>query len=260
MIGWSDLHWPWVAFALLAGLVLAIFNLYLTSSVLHRSICHRGMNYGNGLKKAACIWLWTWACIPPLTWVAAHLHHHATSDTEEDPHAPGIQGFWHVTLLTWYYVPRYVRTHYTYAEARYLKPFRGDRLLHWLDVPWVSKGNFYLQIAVSLLLGPVFAAFWIGRIVPYMLLSGFTNASGHVHGDRPYDNLGTDASGLGFRLMGYLVGGETLGHNYHHRFPNSPTFKPMGFDPGFWFATRVLRGKPVRELPVAEAAPAVPVG
>jgi len=23
-------------------------------------------------------------------------------------------------------------------------------------------------------------------------------------------------------MIGFLVGGETLGHNYHHKFPNSP--------------------------------------
>jgi hypothetical protein len=53
--------------------------------------------------------------------------------------------------------------------------------------------------------------------------------------------------------MGYLTGGEPLGHNYHHRFPGSPVFRPHRFDPGYWFATAVLRGRP-RGL-VARRAP-----
>jgi fatty-acid desaturase len=45
-------------------------------------------------------------------------------------------------------------------------------------------------------------------------------------------------------VCGYLVGGEPLGHNFHHRFPTSPTFRQTGFDPGLWFSMRILRGVP----------------
>jgi stearoyl-CoA desaturase (delta-9 desaturase) len=31
---------------------------------------------------------------PPIPWVSNHRNHHAKTDTPEDPHAPGIHGFW----------------------------------------------------------------------------------------------------------------------------------------------------------------------
>jgi len=48
-----------------------------------------------------------------------------------------------------------------------------------------------------------------------------------------------------------MVGGETLGHNFHHQFPSSARFSHRAFDPGFWFATRILGGVPSRS-PVDE--------
>ena len=242
---WSSFNWQIIAYAFLAGLVICQLNLYLTTAVLHRGICHGAIVYPNWFKRAVAVWLWVAACIPPLTWVASHLHHHVTSDTEADPHSPIIKGFWHVTLLTWYYVPGYARSNWEYAENRYLKPYKNDRLLHLLDKPVISKSNFYAQMLISLVLGPAAIAFWFARIVPYMVLSGSVNAIGHKYGERKYENLATDAQTFLQKVFGYLIGGETLGHNYHHSYPNSSTFRPKAFDPGFWFATKILRGKPI---------------
>jgi hypothetical protein len=79
-----------------------------------------------------------------------------------------------------------------------------------------------------------------------MLAIGYLNAVGHTRGARRFDNLGTDAVGFGQTLVALLLAGEPLGHNYHHRFPGSATVRPGRFDPGHWFATRILRGVPVR--------------
>ena len=241
---WTSFTWLQVGLALLVGLILCHVNLYLTSSVLHRGLCHGAIIYPGWLKRTVAAWLWLTACVPPLTWIASHLHHHAHSDTEKDPHAPSIKGFWKVLLLTWYYVPAWSRSNWEYAQRRYLNTYRNDRLLHFLDASNVANTNFYLQVFISIALGPVFIMFWLARIVPYMLLSGYVNASGHTHGNRPHDNLGTDAKGILQKCLGYLVGGETLGHNYHHRYSSSATFRPSKFDPGLWFATKMLRGAP----------------
>jgi len=239
--------WTALGLAALAGLALTVFNLYLTSAVLHRGICHKAITYPDGLKRATAVWLWLTECVPPLAWVATHLHHHANSDTEEDPHAPIFKGFWHVFLFTWYYVPVWARKHREMAGRRYLGRFKDERLLQALDHPVVSLSNFYVQLGLSILFGPVLLMFWLTRIVPYMLFSGYVNSVAHTYGHRAHDNLGTDAYGWWQVLFGWIVGGESLGHNHHHHRPGSGTFTPHRFDPGFWFATRILRGKVVRE-------------
>lgn len=246
--------WPQVAGAALAGFLLCELNCYLTSAVLHRGLTHGAIRYPPWLNRAVAVWLWLTECVPPLTWIAAHRHHHAHSDTDDDPHAPGRRGVWRVMLLTWYYVTRWVRQNRELAERLYLRRFREERLLHFLDRVDVSFANFYLQIALSALLGPIGIAFWLGRLPTYMVLNGYVNSVGHTFGERPFDNLGTDAATPLQLFFGYLVGGEPLGHNYHHRFPTSATFRPARFDPGYWFATTVLRGVPAHEIPKEEAA------
>lgn len=243
---WTVFTWSQVGLALLVGLALCQLNLYLTSAVLHRGMTHRAIAYPRWLERVVAAWLWLTVCVPPLTWIAAHKHHHVHSDTDEDPHSPRRKGVWRVLLLTWYYVPVWARENWEYAEGRYLRSFRNERLLHFLDHPAVANTNFYGQVVLSLLLGPVAIAFWLSRLLPYMVMSGYVNSVGHTYGARQFDNLGTDADRPWQKLFGYINAGEPLGHNYHHRYPRSATFRPRRFDPGFWFATRILRGEPMR--------------
>jgi len=251
---WLDFQWQYVGIAALVGFAVCELNQYLTTAVLHRGLTHGALRFSPWLTRTVAAWLWLSVCIPPLTWIAAHRHHHANSDTEDDPHSPDVKGFWHVLLFTWQDVPRWARANRELSERLYLRPFRDERLLHFLDRDDVSTWNFYSQLILSLVLGPVAIAFWLGRLVPYMLLSGYVNAAGHTFGDRPYENRGTDAAGLVQTLLGWLSGGEPLGHNFHHRHPLSANFRPGRFDPGYWFATAVLRGQPT---PASDRVPAV---
>jgi stearoyl-CoA desaturase (delta-9 desaturase) len=251
MSAWASVTAAQIGWAIIAGFVLCELNNYLTSAVLHRGLCHGAIRYPAWLGRAAVVWLWATACVPPLSWIAAHRHHHANSDTEDDPHAPGRKGFWMVLLFTWYYVTRWARRNPEVARRKYLGSFAGERLLRALDDKWVCYVNFYGQIAISIALGPVALVLWLWRVPVFMVLNGYVNAVGHTHGERHYPNLGTDAAGPLLVFFGYLIGGEPLGHNYHHRFPATANFRPGRFDPGYWFATRVLRGVPRR----AESAP-----
>jgi stearoyl-CoA desaturase (Delta-9 desaturase) len=244
MSWWWTFGWWRFGGALLFGFIIAEFNLYLVTAVLHRGMCHRAIAYPTWLKRGVVLWLWLTVCTSALSWIATHLHHHANSDGEEDPHAPGMKGFWHVLLLTWYYVPGWARANWESKAQRYLAPLRADRLLWWLERPVVFRLNFYLQALGSLMLGPIAAAFWLSRFVPYLIASGYVNAVAHTAGERPYGPVGTDAAGVLQKLAGYVVGGEPLGHNFHHRHPTSASFRPNRFDPGLWFAIRVLRGIP----------------
>jgi stearoyl-CoA desaturase (delta-9 desaturase) len=256
MVHWATVTWSQIAWAAVLGFLVCEIGQYLTTAVLHRGLTHGAIRYPPWLKRAVAFWLWLTACIPPLTWIAAHRHHHANSDTEDDPHPPGRRGVWKVVLLSWYYVTRWGRSNREYAERHYLRPFRRERFLHWLDRKDVCFANFYLQIALSVLAGPLGIAFWLGRVPTYILLSGYVNAIGHTFGERPYDNLGTDAAGVWQTVMAYVTGGEPLGHNFHHRYPSSPRFRAPGFDPGYWFATRVLRGVPVERRASSASASA----
>lgn len=244
MLGWTSFSWRYIALAFFIGLTIAELNLYLVTAVLHRGMCHKAIIYPAYLTRLVAVWLWLTVCTSPLAWIASHLHHHANADTVEDPHSPRIMGFWRVLLLTWYYVPQWARGNWTQAEKRYLGIFRHDRLFHWMERPVMTRVNFHLQMVTSVLLGPVTLAFWVARFMPYLLASGYVNAAGHTLGVRPFANLGTDSSGTWQKLCGYLIGGEPLGHNFHHRYPSSATFRQNAFDPGLWFSTRVLRGVP----------------
>jgi stearoyl-CoA desaturase (delta-9 desaturase) len=242
---WSAVAWPEVAAAVAGGLVLCELDLLLTSAVLHRGLAHRAIAYPRGVARAVCVWAWLTEFARPLTFVASHRHHHRHSDTADDPHPPGLKGTWKVTLLSWYYVTSWMEANRPLAARRYLADFRDERLLQFLDRRAVTGVNFYGQLAVSLL-HPVALGFLAGRLLPYMLLIGYMNAVGHTRGARRFDNLGTDARGFWQKLAGFLLAGEPLGHNYHHRFPTSATFRPGRLDPGHWFATRILRGVPAR--------------
>jgi stearoyl-CoA desaturase (delta-9 desaturase) len=242
---WSKPPWMLVGLGAAAGLAICQIDLFLTSAVLHRGLCHGSIRYPRWFGRGVAAWLWLTVCVPPLTWIAAHRHHHANSDTADDPHPPGRLGVMRVTLLTWYYVTRWARSHADFAERRYLRAFRDERLLRVLDGKVACYANFYLQLAASLLAGPAGLAFWLGRVPVYMLASGYQNAIGHTLGERPYPNLGTDATSRVQVIAGYLLAGELLGHNYHHRHPKSPYFRPRRLDPGYWFATRLLHGVPV---------------
>jgi len=250
---WGSDNGTWIIVAAIAGLAICQVNLYLTTAVLHRGLCHRAIAYPPWIARSVAAWLWLTSFIPPLTWIAAHRHHHVTADTPDDPHAPGEKGFVRVLLLSWYYVPAWSRTNWAAADARYLQPLRREWLLRVLDRSIIANTNFYAQLALSIAGGPVTLAFWITRVVPYMLLSGYVNSAGHVLGVRRYGDHGTDASGLWQTLLGYIVGGETLGHNYHHRYPRHATFRCTGFDPGFWFATLVLRGVPAHRPRIVQS-------
>jgi stearoyl-CoA desaturase (delta-9 desaturase) len=238
---WSAASWSDVGVAVAAGVLLCELDLLLTSAVLHRGMAHRALAYPRWLERAVCAWAWLTEFARPLTWIAAHRHHHAYADTAEDPHAPGVLGRRKVTLLTWYYVGAWTDANRAFAEVRYLGEFRNERLLRALDGRTATTINFYAQLALSLL-HPLALGFLAGRLLPYMLAIGYMNTVGHTCGARRFDNLGTDASGWRQRLVAFVLAGEPLGHNYHHRFPRSATFRPHGLDPGHWFATRILRG------------------
>lgn len=247
MLGWSAFSWLDVGTAVAAGLLLCELDLLLTSAVLHRGMAHRALAFPRRLERAVCVWAWLTEFARPLTWIAAHKHHHAHADTEDDPHAPGRKGVWRVTLLTWYYVSAWTKANRALAARRYLSEFRDERLLHVLDRETVTHVNFVVQVGLSLL-HPVALGFLAGRLLPYMFAIGYMNAVGHTFGARRFDNLGTDARGFWSKLAAFLLAGEPLGHNYHHRFPTSATFRPGGLDPGHWFATRILRGVPLRSI------------
>ena len=241
MTGWSGFSWLHVGAAVAAGLALCQLDLLLTSAVVHRGMAHRAIAYPRWLERAVCVWAWLTEFARPLSWIAAHRHHHAHADTTEDPHAPGIRGAWKVTLLTWYYATAWTDANRALAAERYLGELRDERLLAFLDRRVVTSVNFYGQLVLGVL-HPVALGFLAGRLVPYMFSIGYMNAAGHLLGSRPYDNLGTDARGFWQTLAAFWLAGEPLGHNYHHRFPRSASFRPGRIEPGHWFATRILRG------------------
>jgi len=119
----------------------------------------------------------------PLTWAAVHRMHHATSDTENDPHSPKYVGAWRVITSQWSikHIPRkYIADLVKNTRLQFFH--RYGRYIH-----------FFFALNVVALLG--WQAFFIVVVIPFALAYigfGLLNYMAHRNGepaDVPLMNL-----------------------------------------------------------------------
>jgi stearoyl-CoA desaturase (delta-9 desaturase) len=146
---------------------------------------------------------------PPLDWASIHIKHHATTDTEDDPHSP-VAGFVHAHI-------GWMLTGKDAEPMVYGKWLLNDPL-----VMAVSKTFFVwaaLGFVIPYILGGWTGVLW-GGLVRVFLLNHVTwsvNSVCHTFGTRMFDT--TDRSKNNW-LVGLLAFGEGW-HNNHHAFPRS---------------------------------------
>jgi stearoyl-CoA desaturase (delta-9 desaturase) len=63
------------------------------TAAYHRYFSHRSFRTGRLFQFLLAVLATTSAQLGPLWWAATHRHHHANSDTEQDPHSPRHYGF-----------------------------------------------------------------------------------------------------------------------------------------------------------------------
>ena len=95
---------------------------------------------------------------PALIWASTHIKHHATTDTDEDPHSP-LEGFFHAHI-------GWMISDYEVQPEVYGKWLLKDRMVMFMTrtfFVWVALG-----FAIPYLLGG-----WTGRRAAYLALAGF---------------------------------------------------------------------------------------
>lgn len=152
-----------------------------------------------------------------LTWSAVHRLHHATSDTESDPHSPAYKGRWTVLLSKWkvHYIPK-----------RHLVG-----LINNPRVVFFHMYGPYIHIAYAiamLLLGlNLFFVFVVAPFVLSWIGFGLLNYLGHKDG-QPTNNV----------LLNLIAPGEGW-HKYHHDNPGN--YRNHKYDVPAWFIRLIMQ-------------------
>jgi len=146
----------------------------------------------------------------PLDWVATHIKHHATSDTEEDPHSP-LDGFWHAHM-GWLFSRR------NFADPKQYAPHLfKDRVVMFVndyELLWM-----FLSLFIPFAIGGWTGLLWGGAVRIFLVnhVTWSVNSVCHVFGQREFET--TDESHNHW-IVGLLALGEGW-HNNHHAFPQS---------------------------------------
>src|ERR1700691_6217238 len=210
-----------VLLAVVIGLVVSQFALYLTTIYLHRALSHRALTLSPVATATCRVLTWMLTGIRPRQWVAVHRKHHAHTDKGGDPHSPVLLGY---ARVQWTNVALYRKVARDPDEvaryARDLPPDRFDRVLfdHSLLGLGLGIGFLYLVAGweIALIASVVHTGF-------YLVGNGAIHAVRHHWGRRTYDNLATNN-----QWLAWLVAGEGL-HNSH---PAAPTSGRLGLAKG----------------------------
>jgi len=237
--------------ALAAGLVVTQAAIFVTTVWLHRGLAHKGLTVKAPTTFAFRWLIWLSTGMRPREWVAVHRRHHASSDTEDDPHSPIVLGYWNVQFANAAMYRKAARDGVTVNKyAKDLPADRWDRVLFDKAFLGLGVGVFFFCLFFQLLWGQ----WWLGLIagafhaVSYLGLSGAINGIGHMWGRRPL----TTTSATNNQWLAWITAGEGL-HNNHHAKSTSAKFSlhRREIDPGWWFirALMGLRQITVRHQP-----------
>ncbi|MCK7544326.1 fatty acid desaturase [Marinobacter bryozoorum] len=210
--GLLDLSWVQLV---LVTLVLTHVTIVSVTLYLHRHSAHNALELHPVLRHFFRFWLWLTTSINTKEWTAIHRKHHATCETENDPHSPVVKGIRKVLF----------EGAELYAEAA--TPETLERFGKNTPDDWVER-NVYtrhrnLGIALMFLLNlALFGVngIWIWAVQMMWIpvwAAGVVNGLGHYLG---YRNFECQDNARNISPLGIIIGGEEL-HNNHHTYPNS---------------------------------------
>ena len=232
---WYGLAGPSAPAAVAYTLAVTHVTIVAVTVYLHRHSAHRAVDLHPGLAFFFRLWLWLTTGMITKEWTAVHRKHHATTETEDDPHSPQIHGlreiFWRGTE---YY--RAGSTPETLAKYGRGTPEDWWERNVFVAHPYLGIGTMG---AVNLaLFGSVGILVWAVQMlwIP-ILAAGVINGVCHHTG---YRNFETPDAARNILPWGILIGGEEL-HNNHHTYPNSAklSVKPWELDIG-WLWIRLF--------------------
>jgi stearoyl-CoA desaturase (delta-9 desaturase) len=158
-------------------------------------------------------WLWLTTGMVTKEWVAIHRKHHSSTDKDGDPHSPHVFGIWRLifggALL--------------YADAgknkKMVENFGVGTPNDWVENNIYSKysniGVILLLIALTLLFHGWGIVIWLVQVIwiPFWA-AGVVNGLGHWCG---YRNTNTKDKSTNISPIGFIIGGEELHNNHHHK-------------------------------------------
>mgnify|MGYP002713164377 CR=1 FL=1 len=220
---------------------------------LHRFSAHRALQLHPGLQHLFRCWLWLTTGMSTKEWTAVHRKHHATCETEQDPHSPVFKG---LKTVLWRGTELYQQAVTPQTLEKYGKGTPDDLLERRL---YRHSGlGISLMLAIDLLLfGVIGITVWAIQMlwIP-VTAAGIINGLGHACG---YRNFECPDASRNIVPWGILIGGEEL-HNNHHTYPNSPKLavKRWELDLG-WYWIRLFSALGLAQVnyhgPLAERIP-----
>ncbi|WP_166256819.1 DesA family fatty acid desaturase [Marinobacter salicampi] len=221
---------------------------------LHRHSAHNSLDLHPAVAHFFRFWLWLTTSIITKEWTAIHRKHHATCETENDPHSPVVKGLRKVVL----------EGAELYAEAA--TPETLERYGQRTPTDWVER-NVYTRhnnLGIALLAVINLALFgvhgiWIWAVQMMWIpvwAAGVVNGVGHYFGYRNYECADNARNIMPWAI---LIGGEEL-HNNHHTYPNSSKLSRRWFEVDIgWGYIRMLQlfglAKPKGFRPIAHSVP-----
>lgn len=204
--------WMWLA-GFLWWYIIAIVAI---SGGYHRYYSHRAFKAGSWYEYAVNILGIFSGAGPAMTWAAVHKQHHASSDTENDPHSYHTKGVWAVYMNTWGYTAK--------IQRRYIK-----QLMKSSTLKWFYENYFILNICIVIILfaiDPMLLVFGYG--LPVVLAFhgyGLLNLLGHRNA-QPNNSW----------VANILTAGEGWHANHHKKaYDYKIGWEWWQFDPTKWF-------------------------
>ena len=208
--------------AVAAAIGFYLLRMFFITAFYHRYFGHRAFRASRPVQFLMAVLGCTAGQRGPLWWAGHHREHHATADTEADPHSPSHRGMWFSHTL-WFLT----RKSFALPEGRvrdWLK-FPELKILERIDwLPFVLFGAGCYGLGAWL----ESTAPELGADGPQMLVWGFfistvalyhatysINSLAHRFGSRRFDTRDDSRNNWWLALI-------TLGegwHNNHHRFP-----------------------------------------
>lgn len=228
-----DLSWgQWLLFFLAwSQLVILLVTVYF-----HRAASHRAIDLSPFAHRIGRFLSWFMIAMVPREFAAVHRKHHATCDTEEDPHSPVHHG-WKTVLFKGLALYRKEAANPQTLE-KYGKGLPVD--------PWEAFYSKHKNLGIMIQLILLSAFFGMKGALAWGLLmlwipfwaAGVINGLGHHVG---YRRFATEDHSTNLLPLGIWVGGEEL-HNNHHAYPASAKFSHAWYEIDIgWWAICLLR-------------------
>lgn len=227
---------PWWGY-IIVGLVLTHVTIVSVTIFLHRYQAHRALTLHPVTSHFFRFWLWLTTGMVTKEWVAVHRKHHASTETQGDPHSPHVEG---IHKVLWEGAELYraeIKNHPSTVE-QYGRGTPDDWLERHVYSRYPYWGVTLLAIIELSLVGLYGVTLWAVQMmwIPFFA-AGVVNGLGHYWG---YRNFESPDGSTNLTNFGILIGGEEM-HNNHHAFPTSARFsnKWWEFDIG-WLYIRLL--------------------